>query len=222
MAGVKRLSPSSFPQVRPPEAPAADRGSLRRGYFDGEEGGRFDAIGVTSIWQIMRWLVLFLLLASCSAYRDQAVPLRVEPVEAAALAGTWIEVARFPNVFERGCGASTATYTPQPDGQIGVLNTCTEPGGEVRSAAGTARVAAPGMLEVSFAPRLPGSWADYLVLSLDRDVLVTASPGGGLAWILARRPDPAPEAVENALSVLEANGYRTALLERFDTPSLRP
>lgn len=170
----------------------------------------------------MRWLVLFLLIAGCSAYRDRALPMRVMPVEVTAIAGTWVEIARFPNVFERGCGASTATYTPRPDGRISVLNACEEPGGTVRRAAGVARVTGPGVLGVSFAPAIPGSWADYVVLSLDRDVLVTASPGGGLAWILARSPEPAPEAVTNAIAVLEANGYRTALMERFDTPSLRP
>ncbi|QPH52353.1 lipocalin family protein [Pontivivens ytuae] len=167
-------------------------------------------------------LVVLLLLGACSAYRDRSVAVLPAEVPVAALAGTWVEIARFPNVFQRGCGQSTATYVPRPDGDISVINACIEPGGTVRRAEGIARVAGPGLLEVSFAPALPFAWSDYLILSLDGEVAVTASPGGGLAWILARRICPTPEAIAEALALLEANGYRTERMERFDTPSLRP
>jgi len=36
--------------------------------------------------------------------------------------GTWYEIARFPNSFERGLKCATATYTLRDDGRISVLN----------------------------------------------------------------------------------------------------
>ena len=34
--------------------------------------------------------------------------------------GTWIEIANYPQRFQRGCTGSTATYTLRDDGEIGV------------------------------------------------------------------------------------------------------
>jgi len=39
-------------------------------------------------------------------------------------AGKWFEIASSPKSFQKGCGCTTATYTPTDRGYIEVLNTC--------------------------------------------------------------------------------------------------
>jgi len=50
----------------------------------------------------------------------------VTAVDLSRYAGTWHEVARLPNWFQRSCIRSTARYIPQADGSITVINTCTK------------------------------------------------------------------------------------------------
>jgi apolipoprotein D and lipocalin family protein len=46
----------------------------------------------------------------------------VEHVEVARYMGTWYEIAKFPQRFERGLVGVTAVYTLLPDGRVQVLN----------------------------------------------------------------------------------------------------
>src|SRR5687768_8361336 len=70
-------------------------------------------------------------------------PATVASVDLSRYAGTWYEIARFPNSFEDGRGIEcievTATYTPRPDGRLGVLNRCRNAaaGGAQRDAEGS-------------------------------------------------------------------------------------
>ena len=87
------------------------------------------------------------------------VPLRVvADVNYERYAGTWYEIARLPNRFQRVCASDvTATYAPRPDGRIAVTNRCRESDGDVREATGVARRVKgqpPSVLEVRFAPAL--------------------------------------------------------------------
>ena len=38
--------------------------------------------------------------------------------------GTWYEIARYPNWFQRNCLSSTAIYSLRDDGKIDVINRC--------------------------------------------------------------------------------------------------
>jgi apolipoprotein D and lipocalin family protein len=75
-----------------------------------------------------------------------AVPLEaVSSVDLNRYAGTWYEIARLPNRFQRDCESDiSARYTVRPDGKISVVNTCRTPGGRVKTAEGTARIASRG------------------------------------------------------------------------------
>ncbi|MEO8605760.1 MAG: lipocalin family protein, partial [bacterium] len=68
-------------------------------------------------------VLLALSLAACAAHAPLAT---VSHVDLTRYAGTWYEIARLPNRFERGCVAVSATYTARPDGRIDVLNQCRE------------------------------------------------------------------------------------------------
>ncbi|UCG98834.1 MAG: lipocalin family protein, partial [Burkholderiales bacterium] len=70
-------------------------------------------------------LALALLLAACTT-AGQHPPLEtVAQVDIARYAGTWHEIALYPNRFQQACAAdTTATYTPLGEGRIGVRNSC--------------------------------------------------------------------------------------------------
>ena len=84
--------------------------------------------------------------AGCSTTtteRRQLSPLEtVAHVDLSRYLGTWYEIASFPQSFQRGCTATTATYTLRRDGDIDVLNRCRKDSldGKEKSALGRARV----------------------------------------------------------------------------------
>ena len=61
----------------------------------------------------------------------QQKKLEVVPsIDLKRYAGTWYEIARYPNRFQRECtGNVTATYTLLDDGTIRVINRCRQSNG---------------------------------------------------------------------------------------------
>ncbi len=165
-------------------------------------------------------------LAGCTASTTDR--LKLPPLETVAhvdlgrYVGSWYEIANFPQSFQRGCVASTATYTARDDGEIDVLNRCREGAIDApeRSALGRARVVDPSTnaeLEVSF---FRPFWGDYWVIDLDADYrwAVVGHPGRDYLWILSRTPTM-PEATYQAIvSRLQTKGYETARLVRTPQP----
>jgi apolipoprotein D and lipocalin family protein len=170
---------------------------------------------------------LLLLLAGCATSTTERLrlpPLRtVERVELGRYLGTWYEIASFPQSFQRGCTATTATYTIRDDGQIDVLNRCRKGAldGEEKSARGRARVvdrASNARLEVSF---FGPFWGDYWIVDLgaDYEFAVVGHPNRDYLWILSRTP-AMPEATYQAiLARLQAQGYETGRLARTLQPA---
>jgi hypothetical protein len=89
--------------------------------------------------------------------------------------GTWYEVAKYPNWFQRRCIANTsATYAMQANGMLQVVNRCQKEDGSITDALGAAKQvgdATSPKLEVRFAPAwlsfLPFVWGNYWVIDLD-------------------------------------------------------
>ncbi|MFC3446345.1 lipocalin family protein [Falsochrobactrum ovis] len=87
-------------------------------------------------------------LAGCAIYRacDPKIPANVTPVEnfdAEKYLGTWYEVGRVDNRFERGLIKTKAEYTLNEDGSINVLNSGFNPSkGRYTHASGTALLCA--------------------------------------------------------------------------------
>ncbi len=146
-------------------------------------------------------IAIFILVAAAvqTATSSGSGALRVVPdVDYQRYAGTWYEIARLPNRFQRVCASDvTATYTVRPDGRIDVTNRCRESNGDIREATGIARRVdgqPPSILQVRFAPAflsfLPMVWGDYHIIDLAADYhyAVVGAPSRSYLWILARRP----------------------------------
>ena len=157
--------------------------------------------------------------ATSTTERLHLPPLQtVAHVELSRYVGTWYEIANFPQSFQRGCTASTATYTLRSDGDIDVLNRCRKGSvdGEEKSALGRARVvdrSTNAKLEVSF---FRPFWADYWIIDLSDDYsyAVVGHPGRDYLWILARTPTMAEATFQGIVARLQAKGYETSRLIR--------
>jgi apolipoprotein D and lipocalin family protein len=166
-------------------------------------------------------------LAGPSGRAANAPPLvTVSPFDPVRYMGTWYEIARYPNSFERNCQGVTAEYSLRPDGKVAVLNTCRTgtKNGRARPARAVAEVM-PGSngskLAVNFAPiPLPKGQGNYWVIYLDANYqhAVVGEPSGKYLWFLSRTPriTPAQRAILNAAA--QRAGYRLDMLEEVSQP----
>ncbi len=145
-------------------------------------------------------------------------PQTVARVDLGRYVGTWYEIASFPQSFQRGCTATTATYTLRDDGQIDVVNRCRKgsPDGPEKVARGRARVVDPSSnakLEVSF---FRPFWGDYWIVDLgpDYEYAVVGHPGRDYLWILSRTPTMKSGVYDAIVQRLAVQGYETSRLVR--------
>jgi apolipoprotein D and lipocalin family protein len=120
-------------------------------------------------------------------------PLRtVESVDLSRYIGTWYEIARYPNRFQRDCQSdTTAEYTLRKDGKVQVVNSCRQKSGKTKTAHGTAKVAdktTNAKLRVTFFWPFYG---DYWVIGLSPDYryAIVGEPKRKYLWILSRTPE---------------------------------
>jgi apolipoprotein D and lipocalin family protein len=150
--------------------------------------------------------------------------LRLAPVETVAhveitpYLGTWYEIASFPQSFQRGCTATTATYTLRDDGELGVMNRCRlgSVDGKEIVALGRARVVdgtTNAKLEVSF---FRPFWAPYWIIDLSPDYshAVVGHPSRDYLWILSRTPTMNDVTYQRIVARLRVQGYDTSHLVR--------
>jgi len=138
--------------------------------------------------------------------------------------GTWYEIAKFPNRFQRKCaGFTTATYSALPDGRVQVENRCKLADGSTDSVVGVARQIGPSTsprLKVRFAPALlsfiPMVWGDYWIIDLDRDysLVAVSEPKREYLWILSRTPTVSKPAYDALVARLSGQGLDVRKLVR--------
>jgi apolipoprotein D and lipocalin family protein len=103
--------------------------------------------------------------------------------------GTWFEIAAFPQLFEKGCSCTSATYGLNKDGSIIVKNRCIK-NNKLKVTEGKAFVTDKGTnskLAVQF------FWpckSKYWIIDLAKDYsyAVVGHPNRRFLWILSRRP----------------------------------
>jgi apolipoprotein D and lipocalin family protein len=158
-------------------------------------------------------LIACALLAGCAQ-----IPDGIEPVgdfDAERYLGTWYEIARLDQRFERGLSKVSATYTARDDGSIGVLNRgFNAEKGEWDEASGRAKFVGArdvGQLKVSFFGPFYGG---YNVVDLDAEYQysLVVGPNRSYLWILARRPDPPRAEVDRLVARAKALGFDTSQL----------
>ena len=174
----------------------------------------------------MRVRLFALLLGTLAACRTPTTErLNLPPVETVPSVdlerylGTWYEIAAFPQSFQKGCSATTATYRRKEDGGIEVVNRCLKDG-EPDVAKGRARVvdeATNAKLEVSF---FGPFWGDYWIIDLADDYswAVVGHPSRDYLWILSRTPSMDPETYEAIVARARAQGFPTERLEKTYQP----
>ncbi len=176
-----------------------------------------------SLIPILGFLLICLVPAQANAQQgDQAVKT-IASLDVPRYLGTWYEIAKFPNWFQKKCVSNTkAVYTAKPDGNLRVLNSCKTAGGETSEAEGLARQMGAKdspKLEVRFAPEwlsfLPMVWGDYWVIDLDPQYQVAAvsDPRREYLWVLSRTPQLDPKVYADLLQRLKLQQFDIQKLE---------
>ncbi|MEI8156686.1 MAG: lipocalin family protein [Burkholderiales bacterium] len=137
--------------------------------------------------------------------------------------GTWYEIAKYPNRFQKKCVAETrAQYKVQASGAVQVINRCRKESGEMDEAIGEARqigAANSPKLQLRFAPSwlsfLPFVWGHYWVVDLDDgyQLVAVGEPKREYLWVLARAPTVNAQAYDALLGRLKAQGFDIERLE---------
>ena len=131
-------------------------------------------------------LLPVLLLSGCAS--DQSIPA-VEGLNLKQYMGTWYEIARLPNYFERGMSGVSADYSLLPGGEVKVVNHGTK-NDQKKSITGVARTrnkSGSGELEVSF---FKPFFSSYRIVKLAPDYRYSIVLGSSrrMLWVLARTP----------------------------------
>jgi apolipoprotein D and lipocalin family protein len=166
--------------------------------------------------------IIFLLIAhnifSCAW--SQKAPLVVSSVDLKRYQGTWYEIARLPNFFERKLKCITATYTLREDGKITVLNKGNNISAPYKtsSSEGVAWVPDknyPAKLKVQFFWPFSG---DYWIMHLDKDYkyVLVGDPALKYLWILCREKTMEEETYEMLIRKAIDNGYDVKAIIRVE------
>jgi apolipoprotein D and lipocalin family protein len=159
--------------------------------------------------------ILIILMFSPTIFSQQNPPKTVDYVDLKKYIGLWYEIVKIPNSFQDQCvKGTTAKYSLNEDGEIAVLNSCTDKDGKIDDANGIARVVdkkSNSKLEVSFFSILGWRpvWGDYWIIGLDENYqwAIVGTPNRKYGWILSRSPKLEKEVLENLFQILKNQGY---------------
>jgi len=149
-------------------------------------------------------------------------PSTVNNVDLKRYTGTWYEIAKIPNRFQKQCARNTtAAYSLNDDGTIKVINQCVKDDGTIDKAVGKARVVdttTNAKLEVSFVSIFGFHlfWGDYWIIGLDDDYqyAVVGSPTRKYGWILCREKQMSEDMYNEVKQILLSQGYDPGEFEK--------
>lgn len=150
----------------------------------------------------------FIMLNSCATIPEGATA--VSPFDKEQYLGRWYEIARLDFRFERNLNNTTANYSVNDDGTIGVLNRgYNYVKKEWNEAKGKAKFSGDenvARLKVSF---FGPFYAPYNVIALDKDYKYALVAGKNLdyLWLLARDKTIPADIKEKYLSIAANLGY---------------
>lgn len=156
-------------------------------------------------------LAFITLLTACSVRTPEHVQA-VEGFDGKRYLGTWYEIARIDNRFEKGLSRVTANYTAREDGGITVTNRGYEAAtGQWKESIGKAFFvdgATKGHLKVSFFGPFYGA---YVVFELDRNgyqYALISGPDTTYFWLLSRSPTMDAALLNELIDNAVAKGYK--------------
>ena len=153
-------------------------------------------------------------LTGCVTTSDIATVQNFEPDR---YMGTWYEIARLPQYFERDLDEVKARYTLNDDGTIKVENSGVRDG-KMQSITGKAKLRHPDAKPLTGELRVSFFWpfySDYRVIELAPDysyAVVTAGSRDYL-WVLARKPTMEKDLLDGILNRAKEHGFDIAELE---------
>ncbi|NMC39668.1 MAG: hypothetical protein GYA43_00620 [Bacteroidales bacterium] len=168
----------------------------------------------------MRNLVFIFFAMIFSTTYSQTKPSVVREVDLKRYAGTWYEIARLPNTFEKGLRCITATYELREDGRITVINRghkISDPS-KISTARGVAWLPdkkVTSKLKVQFFWPFSG---DYWIIDLDKDYryVLVGDPSFRYLWILARDKKIDEAIIKKLLDKAVENGFDVKPVIRVD------
>lgn len=189
----------------------------------------FAAIPSRPLTQLLLASALLSPFAMPAQAAEPVAPLQtIERLDVGRYLGTWYEIAKYPNIFQRQCVSDTrALYRLREDGQLDVVNRCRKDNGEMAEAVGRARqigAADSPKLEVRFAPAwlswLPMVWGNYWVIDLDPayQLVAVGEPKREYLWVLSRTPAVDAAAYQALLARLQTKGFDLSKLEKTAQP----
>lgn len=175
----------------------------------------------------MTLAVSVLTFASCTPSRTAELNLPelqvVEKVDLQKYAGTWYEVARLPNGFQKDCVATRAIYSVLDDERVKVVNECRKGAldGKLKTIEGSAKVVdkeTGAKLAVTFFWPFSG---DYWIVDLAEDYsyAAVATPERNYLWILSRTAQMDPAEYQGVVARLQEDGFAVEQLIETSQPS---
>lgn len=168
----------------------------------------------------MRYFLLIIVAMLFKTGLSQNLPAVVSSVDLNRYAGTWYEIARLPNPFEKNLKCVTATYALRKDGRITVLNKghkISDPA-KINTATGVAWIPDPkslAKLKVQFFWPFSGN---YWIIKLDNDYkyVLVGDPSFKYLWILCREKAMDDQIYKMLLETAVKNGFDVSRLIKVD------
>lgn len=157
-------------------------------------------------------LITALIMLSITTCKSEQKDLpTVKELDLTKYAGTWYEIARLPNSFEKGLECVTATYTILPNGKVEVLNkgytnVDTSKMKNIRGVAWVPDNNYPGRLKVRFFWPFSGR---YWVIALDKDYnyALVGDPSRKYLWILSKTSTLDNSVYSTLVNIAKENGF---------------
>jgi apolipoprotein D and lipocalin family protein len=160
--------------------------------------------------------------AAAQTASAQAMPQPAPHIELSKIVGRWYEVARLPNMTQRGCQAGTSDWTRNGDG-FSVVQACHKgsPEGPLAEWKAKAHVADPvsnAKFRMSFFGGLVSQ--EYWVLEQrsDEGWLILSTHDGRYLWLMSQKPSLSATVRSEALARIKQLGFDTGRLE-FPLPA---
>ena len=160
-------------------------------------------------------LLIVALLSACMGVPDNVKV--VDNIVANQYLGTWYEIARLDQSFERGLEKISATYTAKDDGSIKVVNRGFQVAkNEWKEAVGKAYFVDPpnanktntGKLKVSFFGPFYGAY-NIIALDVNYQHVMICGPDKSYLWILSRTPQLAEPIKRDLIAKAKVLGFAT-------------